>query len=269
MKIGVSMYIFLPLVVLGVIIAIHEFGHFSLAKLFNVKVLKFSVGFSPTIISKKIGETEYSIGAIPLGGYVKMEGEFGGQGPSTGARSYDSKPRWQRIIILLAGPAFNFISGFLLVLLSFSTFGIPVYSNNGEVVFAKTTRNTLSVSLDYSVKQGGNIFYVFGELLTGKISPKDNLGGPLRIAQEVNKTNSDFGWAGLLLLAAILSFNLGILNLFPVPILDGGNIAILLIEIVIGRSLSKNLKNNLMLIGLIALLTLMSFVIFLDISRLF
>ena len=85
--------------VLGVIVAIHEFGHFLFAKIFGIKVLKFSIGFNPTILSKKIGETEYAIGAVPLGGYVKMEGEFSGQ-KSSDPRSYDLKPRWQRIVIL-------------------------------------------------------------------------------------------------------------------------------------------------------------------------
>lgn len=197
-----------------------------------------------------------------------MEGEFGGQEASTGPRSYDTKPRWQRILILLAGPGFNFISGFLFVLMTFSSFGIPTYTERG-VVFVKSEGQTIYKSFDYSVKQGGGIFYALGQLITGKISPKENLGGPIRIVQTVNRTKTDFGWAGILLMAAVISFNLGIINLFPIPILDGGNIAILLIEMVMGRSLSKELKNSIMLIGLTAVLMLMIFVMFLDISRLF
>ncbi len=103
-------YIVSFIILIGILVWVHEFGHFLFAKLFGVKVETFSIGFGPTIISKKIGETDYRISAIPLGGYVKMYGEEDGiQDP----RSFSSKPNWQKIIIAFGGPLFNFLFAIL------------------------------------------------------------------------------------------------------------------------------------------------------------
>ena len=97
-------------IVLGILVFVHEFGHFILAKKLGVKILKFSLGFGPKLIGKKIGETEYQIAVFPLGGFVKPLGEDPQEEISTEEyhRSYWGQPVWKRALIILAGPFFNF-----------------------------------------------------------------------------------------------------------------------------------------------------------------
>jgi len=123
------------IIVLGILIFAHELGHFLLAKRLGVGVLAFSLGFGPKLIGKKIGETQYQISAIPLGGYVKLIGENPGEEvkEQDRPRSFSNQPIWKRALIVSAGPFFNF---FLAAVL-FSTvnfFGIPSFpSKIGKV----------------------------------------------------------------------------------------------------------------------------------------
>jgi regulator of sigma E protease len=96
---------------IGPLIFVHELGHFLFAKLFDVKVLKFSLGFGPRAIGFRKGETEYCMSWVPLGGYVKMLGEDPSDEirPDDQGRAFNQKPLWQRYIVVLAGPAFNLI----------------------------------------------------------------------------------------------------------------------------------------------------------------
>lgn len=112
------------LIMIGVLITIHEFGHFLFARLFGVRVEVFSIGFGPPIFKWKGKETVYQIAAIPLGGYVKMYGEDSMTEPIQGEsekeaytdpRSFSAKPRWQKILIAFAGPLFNIILAVILV----------------------------------------------------------------------------------------------------------------------------------------------------------
>src|SRR5213595_4086439 len=99
--------ILVALLVLGVIIVIHEFGHFAVAKLFKIKVETFSVGFGPRLIGFRRGDTDYRISAFPLGGYVKMAGETPSDTITGEAYEFLSKPKWQRFLVAAAGPAMN------------------------------------------------------------------------------------------------------------------------------------------------------------------
>ncbi len=132
------------LIMIGVLITIHEFGHFLFARLFGVKVEVFSIGFGPPIFKWKGKETEYQIAAIPLGGYVKMYGEDSMTEPVQGEvdqkafedpRSFHAKPRWQKMMIAFAGPLFNIVLA--VILFSFVyMIGIkePAYMNQPVVV---------------------------------------------------------------------------------------------------------------------------------------
>jgi regulator of sigma E protease len=119
------------LIVLGLLIFVHEFGHFIWAKLFGVKVLKFSLGFGPKLIGKKLGETEYLISAFPLGGYVKMFGENPGEVTEETvttadlSRSFSMRPVWQRFIIVAGGPIFNLIFAMFLFFFIVLAAGLP------------------------------------------------------------------------------------------------------------------------------------------------
>ncbi len=343
-------------IVLGILIFVHELGHFILAKKLGVAVLKFSLGFGPKLIGKKIGETEYQIAVFPLGGFVKPLGED----PQEQVKEEDrhrslwAQPIWKRALIIGAGPFFNF---FLAVVL-FSTinlFGIPYYpskigevspglpaeqaglrkgdtvlSINGEGVkkwddLSRIIRNSngkellLKVKRDHEVLEiqvtpksstQKNIFgeetrvFVIGitqpdELLVQKVGPFEafgkglsqtwfgikltvvsiikliervipakTIGGPILIAQMAGE-QAKRGLLSLILFTAILSINLGVINLFPIPILDGGHFLFLFLEAILRKPISIRKMEIAQQIGLIFIILLMLFAFYNDLIRLF
>ena len=108
------LYILIGILMFGVLIAVHEAGHFSAAKLFGIKVNEFAIGMGPTLFKRKKGETEYSLRALPIGGFCAIEGE---DGESEDPRSFTAKPLWQRFLVLAAGSLMNFFIGFLITLI--------------------------------------------------------------------------------------------------------------------------------------------------------
>lgn len=119
-------YIILAIFLFGLLIAIHEWGHFITAKMFGVKVNEFAIGMGPIVFSKQKGETRYSLRAIPMGGFCAMEGE---DEESESPRAFGRQAAWKRFIILGAGAFLNFVVGFLIVLLLFvqvKSFPVPV-----------------------------------------------------------------------------------------------------------------------------------------------
>lgn len=114
------LYILFAVLLFGIMIAIHEFGHFFTAKLFKVKVNEFAIGMGPTIWSRKKGETQYSLRALPIGGFCAMEGEDEDTGDP---RAFSRQSAWKRIIILCAGSVMNFLMGLVIVMLLYT--GIP------------------------------------------------------------------------------------------------------------------------------------------------
>lgn len=116
------------LVVLGVLVAFHELGHFLAARWVGVKVLKFSIGFGPKIFGRQVGETEYLVSAVPLGGYVKLFGEDETEAttPDDRRRSFSHQGLWGKVLIVAAGPGFNFILAYLIFAGWLST-GSPLF----------------------------------------------------------------------------------------------------------------------------------------------
>ena len=352
-------YYVLPfLVVLGILIFFHELGHFLVAKHFGIKVLKFSLGFGPKVLGKKIGETEYLISAVPLGGYVKMLGENDDDEedpilPEDESRSFSHKPAIQRIAVVGAGPLFNLLLAFLIFCASFAFTGMQVLTteigqvregspadaaglkkgdlivaidqmetdtwprlkeriqeNQGEPIKLTLLRNgqplTVTVVPEMSVVKN-----IFGEeiktpllgvvsagsfkeiklgllgalregclktwdiikltcltvvkLFQGIVSIK-TLGGPILIGQMTGQLAQE-SWSYLIPFTAVISINLGILNLLPVPILDGGFIVFLLIELIIGRPLNVKKREFAQKLGIGLLVLLMMVVIYNDITR--
>ena len=120
------LYIIIGILLFGLLIAVHEGGHFLAAKKLDVQVNEFAIGMGPAIFTKQKGETLYSLRVFPIGGYCAMEGE---NEKSENPRSFSSKSPWKKIIILVAGSAFNFLAGFLLVVFLFTSAGsytVPV-----------------------------------------------------------------------------------------------------------------------------------------------
>jgi len=125
--------------ILGLLIFVHELGHFIAAKRSGITVEKFSLGFPPNLISRKIGETEYCIGIIPLGGYVKMKGDIpdfaDDDAPPKGEPGeFMSAPIWKRVIVIAAGPIMNFVAATLLLFIIIWAWGQPeIRPNSTEI----------------------------------------------------------------------------------------------------------------------------------------
>jgi regulator of sigma E protease len=151
------LYILIAILMFGILIALHEFGHFAAAKLCGVKVNEFSIGMGPQIIHKQGRETDYSFRLLPIGGFCAMEGE---EGESKDPRAFPNRPWWQRLIILLAGVTMNFLTGFLILLCLFSAsaaFTTPTVS--GFVEGGAAQAQGLEVG-DRIVKVDGHAIYL-------------------------------------------------------------------------------------------------------------
>uniref|UniRef100_A0A831UI01 Zinc metalloprotease n=1 Tax=Geobacter metallireducens TaxID=28232 RepID=A0A831UI01_GEOME len=342
------------IIVLGILIFVHELGHFIFAKLFGVGVEKFSLGFGPKLIGRKVGETEYLISAFPLGGYVKMvgEGSDGELADEDKARSFAEKTPLRRIGIVVAGPGFNLIFAWLLFIVVFMA-GVPSATTKvGEVVKDKpaakagmaagdviTAVNGKQVdrweemaaeiaaakgpSLVVEVRRGTETktFSVSPEMRTGKnllgetvtspvigvvaagetvidryppgeafsrgsvqtwnvieltvlslvkiverAIPLDTIGGPIMIAKMAGQ-QAEAGGVSFLAFMALLSVNLGVLNLLPIPILDGGHLVFYLWELVFRRPVSMRAREIAQQVGLALLIGLMVLAFYNDIAR--
>jgi regulator of sigma E protease len=377
------MMVIYAIIVLGILIFVHEFGHFIIAKLFKVKVEKFSLGFGPKLFGKQIGETEYLISAFPLGGYVKMFGEGGviegsavpatdetekaydeeSSEPLDGvpelteaekARSFAHKPPLARIAIVMAGPIFNLVFAWMIFIL-LCMLGVPtVTARIGDAIKDKpaakagvlkddvvTAINGRSISqwediagmiaagkgqpINLSVKRNGQDLQftitpeprvsknLFGESVKGyaigiaaageivleksnpfqavvkgsaqtwkvidltvmslvkmvqRVVPMDSVGGPIMIAKMAGET-AQMGASSFLAFMALLSINLGVLNLLPVPVLDGGHLFFFFCELIIGRPVNQKVREYAQQIGLFLLLSLMVLAFYNDIIRYF
>jgi regulator of sigma E protease len=182
--------------VLGVLVFVHELGHFLAAKRVGIRVLKFQLGFNPTILSVKYGETEYGIGALPLGGYVKMAGEANEDGPTGDPSEFLSKTRWERFQVLFAGPAMNIVLAFVLA-------GFVIYHQGAEINSYEDQPATVgavksaSVAARADIRPGDRIVSVAGhsvdtwqevEIAIGSRPNREIAVGLLRNGLEVTKT---------------------------------------------------------------------------------
>ncbi len=352
-------YYFLPfIVVLGILIFFHELGHFIVAKYFGVKVLKFSLGFGYKLVGKKIGDTEYLISTIPLGGYVKMLGENDDDAetlaPEEACRAFNHQPVLKRIAIVTAGPVFNLALALFLFCALYLVSGMHVMTPEigqisanspaqkaglmkGDIILAVQGESvqswseikklihghaghdlTITVQRDeealsltvrpeeaavtnifgeevksaligivaagkyrqialgpwQAVREGfrktGEVFVLtlltIVKLFQGVVSIK-TLGGPILIGQMTGQLAQE-SFSYLIPLLAIISINLGILNLLPVPILDGGVIVFLLIELIFRRPISIRKRELAQKVGFVLLVFLMAVVFYNDILRL-
>jgi regulator of sigma E protease len=343
--------------VLGVLIFFHEFGHFLMAKLFRVEVEVFSLGFGRRLFGKKIGETDYRVSLVPLGGFVKLVGENPADMISEDKldRSFSHKSAVQRFWIVFAGPLFNFILAiFIFFLLAWvaglgtvtteigtvqedypaahaglqpgdkvtAVSGVPVEKwEDMAVLIRESGGKPIQVTVlrdgeerEYeiqprvtelktsplddeqpvpvigispsgkliwekvgflgAVKYGfGNTFWVSKitvlsvvRLIQRKI-PADTVGGPILIAQLAGEQARE-GLLNLFYFMAVISISLGILNLLPIPVLDGGHLLFLFLEMIMQKPVSIRKREIAQQVGFVMLAVLMVFVFYNDITRL-
>ncbi|MDO8283131.1 MAG: RIP metalloprotease RseP [Thermodesulfovibrionia bacterium] len=160
------MTILWAVILFGLLIFFHELGHFLVAKLVNVKVLKFSIGFGPKIFGKKIGETEYILSALPLGGYVKPLGEDSeDEIPEEDIpRAYNNQPVWKRAAIVISGPIFNLVLAYLIFVVFLSAslpVVIPVLSDLTNTKIEGITKD--SPAMNAGLRSGDTVLSVNGK----------------------------------------------------------------------------------------------------------
>lgn len=228
---------------LGFLVFIHEGGHFLIAKICNVKVNEFAIGFGPTIWSKQGKETKYAIRGIPLGGFVSMEGE---DEESEHERSYSNASVWKRIAIVAAGALVNIIFG---IITYFALVAI-VYS---DIKTAFNATGGFIVSIFESIKM----------IFTGNIGIND-LSGPVGISKVVSGTTTIINYVYII---SVVSVSLGVTNLLPIPALDGGKILLLIIEAIRKKPIKKETEAQIQLIGFSILIALSIIVTYNDIVK--
>src|ERR1700678_2132748 len=402
-------------IVLGIMIFVHEWGHFMAAKLCGVRVDVFSLGFGPRLFGVKRGDTDYRLSALPFGGYVRMAGDNPLEERTGAGYEFLSRPRWQRAIIAIAGPVMNFLLALVILWGIFWRLGIPspvyehqsadvvavplsmpgtglqagdrivavnsvptptwkkvysevekakpgsfvtltvqrnnasqsvtvnipehltsfdnllgyaslppviaevdggtpadragmkpgdaiiamngkpvvtwqqlvdgVHSSGGHSIQFQIRRSGEQVTLDFTPMQGTDLdgqpvwqaavaspvsgIRQIGQVLVGLFSGKVSirqLAGPVGIAR-ISGEAAKRGLPTLLEFMAVISLNLGLLNLLPIPILDGGHILLLAIEGILRRDLSLAVKERFVQVGLVFLLGIFAFVMYSDILK--
>jgi membrane-associated protease RseP (regulator of RpoE activity) len=254
--------------VITVLVFIHELGHFLAARWFGVPVEVFSIGFGPSLFSIRRGGVEYRLSAIPFGGYVKMAGSSPMRGEAV-PDGFDSKAPWQRFLILFAGPAMNVAFALVLVIVAlWAGIEVPVERNGVATteVYRPAPMEAFPLGVQVVAENSARILSTVGGLVTGQISVS-HLMGPVGLAQVAGES-SQLGWRALLAAMAFISLNLGICNLLPIPILDGGHMLMLVVEGVTRRSMSFRVRKVLLSAGAAAMLMLLATTLFNDLGRL-
>jgi regulator of sigma E protease len=336
---------------IGFVIGFHELGHFLFCKIFGIRTQSFSIGFGPRILTKKIGETEFALSAIPLGGYVDMSSP---EGKEKDQYSFTQRPYWQKLFVMLGGIAFNILFAYIALTLVFMS-GMPatpaLYPANARPIISAVEKDSpadkaglkvkdmivaingeginnsapkllelikplanksatitieregkheeitiiigertclgekvgsLGVGFELmpmpgmplwqSIKRGiqlanshlADTYKAFKYLLTS--CDTTNLVGPVMIFSATMK-GAAAGFKIFLIFLAIISVNLAILNLIPLPILDGGQVLFYTIEAIIGRSIPDRVREYIFIATWLAFIALTLYLVGKDIMR--
>lgn len=345
------MAIIIFLIILGVLVFVHEGGHFLVAKANGIRVLEFSIGMGPRVASFKKGETVYSIRLLPIGGACMFDGEDGNVETEEDAHCFNKANVWARIATVAAGPVCNFILAFLFsVILVANTYtdttrilevteGYPAAEaglqagdmivsvngervhlyrevqiisqlNRGEAYHIVVDRDGERIEADFTplyVEEEGRYYigiiggeyieckgldvFKYGwyevryavhstykgllQIIQGQVK-KEEVTGVVGMANMVNKTYEAVkpaGWQYVFLtmlnIASLLSVNLGIINLLPLPALDGGRLVFLIVEVFRGKPVPPEKEGMVHAIGFLFFIALMVFLVFNDIQNIF
>ena len=343
------MYLILTVLMFGLLILLHELGHFAMARLFKVPVIEFSIGMGPRLFVRRSENTgtEYSIRALPFGGYVSMEGEGT---ESDNPDSYSKKPVWQRMLILVAGPIMNILIAIILMFAivfsapylhstviaefvdgstSNSESGlmlddkivkvgwVPVVSGqelvyeiamqgyepiditverNGETIVLKNV--TFGITEESGLKMGTPDFKVYAmektvprallhattrsfstfkaildsiaTMVSGRVGA-DAIQGPIGITGEIVEMEKQelMDLSTFIYLASMISMNLGIFNLLPIPGLDGGQLVFRFIELIRRKPVNEKVETMINAGMIIILLALSALIAFKDVINIF
>ena len=344
------MYIVIAIIMFGVLIAIHEFGHFITAKACGVRVDEFAIGMGPAIWKKQKGETMYALRILPIGGFCAMGEDEESEDP----RAFPNQSFWKKLIILCAGSFMNFLLGVVLIVLMYGNAGAftsPVidsfmegcpysgdgafeegdrfYSidghriylfsdvsmflergdgvydivverggekvelNNMELVPTVQTDEGMKYGLVWGVEEatfGAKLRYTWnttlefsrlvwlglGDLINGAVG-MDEMAGPVGIVDMMNDVGSHAESTAdavysMLYFSAFIAINLAIMNMLPIPALDGGRVFLMLVTVVIEavsrRKLDPKYEGYIHMVGMGLLLLLMVVVMYNDIVRL-
>ena len=343
----------ISLLVLGILVIVHEAGHFVVARWAGVRILRFSVGFGPRLFTWKRGHTEYAVSAVPLGGYVKMSGEQHAAHHDAKPWDYLAKPAGTRATIIFAGPLVNYLVAFL-SLWTVYVIGYPellptvgkvlenmpaqtaglapgdriraindspiatwedltaaVYAAPGRALALRVERagsqRTVKITptpksitdpfgrqktvgligvapsgefepyrlgpmpafwraFHQQIQWTEETLAAIGSLLTGKLALRDSVTGPIGLVY-LTSDAVKLGVVPVLFLASLFSLSLGIFNLFPIPILDGGHLLFLAIETLRGRAVSVRVQERAAQVSFVLLMTLVLVISFNDLHR--
>ena len=342
-----AVYIIIAILIFGLLIFIHEGGHFLFARLFKVTVNEFSIGMGPKLVSKKSKKSgiSYSLRAFPIGGFVSMAGE---DEESDDPNALNKKPVWQRMIIVAAGGVVNLVAGILVMfILVFSSTSMGLGSTTvaefrdgalsqssglkaGDTIVEVEGRNVhIADELVYEIMRlgiepvdltvvrdgektviedvefpqmseqgvafGDADFYVYGQertftnlvkhsfyrstytvrmiweslydLVTGRYGI-EAVSGPVGLTEALTQA-AQTGSYNFIYLVVVISMNLGVMNLLPLPALDGGRLVFLLIEAVRRKPINPKVEGVIHTAGLALLMLLMIFICVKDVIKLF
>jgi len=239
------MTIALIIISLAALILIHELGHFIAAKAVGVKVTRFSIGFGPALIKRQYGETEYVFAPVLLGGYVRLLGDdpTAEVPESEKDRAYGEQPIWKRLAIVVSGVMANLIIAIVMLFFIKLTIAIknigtsPIYGDFGIYRYMYVIgQASFSCLVDSVVSVAGmatKILSVLWGIITGTVSVKA-LGGPIAVFS-IAGSKLQTGLQSFLSFMVIISVNLAVFNLLPIPVLDGGHVALLTVEAITRR----------------------------------
>lgn len=241
--------ILIGLMSFGLLITVHEIGHFVVAKKSGIRVSEFSIGFGPTVVSKNINGVLCKISCLPLGGYVKMP-ETGTDDGSEGVEFSRASPL-KKIATLLAGSTFNLIFGYILLLIVF--LNLPSEAI-GFSAGAKGIMDAVIMCSSFFIEILKILLVFLKEALFG-MHGFETLAGPVGITNIISESYK-VSFLSYIMVLAILSINIGLFNLLPIPALDGSRALFILIEAILRKKISLKLQEKFHFAGMLALMAL-------------